>query len=80
VPRHAGASALYTLTRNGKSIIRRSYPQKVPAPDLYRTSLKSVPFPSPGTYRLTVRITVNGISDERSATLKVVRQGQRGAL
>jgi hypothetical protein len=61
----------FTLNRNGRTILSKSYLESVPRPENYKWYLKGVPLPTAGTYKLAIRVTVNGITDQGSATLKV---------
>lgn len=76
VPSGSRGSAEFLLTHSGKTIISKKYAESVPQPDTYRTYLKNVVLPTAGTYKLTIRITVNGVTDAGTASLKAGKKSK----
>ena len=71
VPAGSRSAIIFTLNRNGRVIYNKTYQEPVPRPENYKWYLKDVPLPTVGTYKLTIRVSINGITDGGSARLKV---------
>lgn len=70
VPIGSTSDITFTLRRNGLPIFNHSYFEPVPRPAKYKWYIKDAPLTKSGTYKLTIRVSINGITDQGSATLK----------
>lgn len=75
VPTGSTSDLTFTLKRNGKPIYNHSFFEPVPHPANYKWYIKDAPLPTVGTYKLTIRVSLNGITDQSSATIKVTKKG-----
>lgn len=71
IPAPSTSDITFTLKRNGKAIFNRSFLEPVPRIGNYKWYITGALLPTAGTYKLSIRVSLNGITDQGSASVKV---------
>jgi hypothetical protein len=71
LPAGSSATIRWTVNRGGHAIYNRSFLESIPRTANYKWYITNFPLVSAGTYKLTVQVELNGITDKGSAKLKV---------